>query len=128
MSQELPLKSFNPKVMLDNIAIARTMIQRIRQKDGGIGSEQDELSLHRMIHDVDMLVDMVDGLKAAYDDLKGHYDNMAATATTLKAQKDGQKESYEKLLARHVERIKELEAKLPAEEVEEDQDEREEGV
>ena len=65
--QEIPLRRFNPKVMLDNIDYVRDMMQRIRQKEGGIGSVEDELSLHRVIQDLDLLVDITDGLKVTYE-------------------------------------------------------------
>tara|TARA_S200002703_G_scaffold88889_1_gene76747 strand:- start:377 stop:664 length:288 start_codon:yes stop_codon:yes gene_type:complete len=56
-------RAFNPEAMLGNITHVKDMIQRIRQKDGGLGSEDDELCLHRVVHDIDLLADMVATLK-----------------------------------------------------------------
>jgi hypothetical protein len=108
----LPLKSFSAKVMLKNIGLVKTIIQRIRQKEGGIGSDEDELSLHRMIQDLDLLVDIVDGLKASYDELQSKFDIAAATAMTLQNQNQGMKALYEKMVEERNDRIKELETKL----------------
>ncbi len=110
--QEIPLKRFNPKVMLNNIDCIRDMIQRIRQKEGGIGSVEDELSLHRVIQDLDLLVDITDGLKAVYDDQQGKLDTVAAVAVNLQKQNDGLKITYEKMVQERNDRIKELETKL----------------
>lgn len=56
-------RAFNPEAMLGNMSHVKDMIQRIRQKDGGVGSEDDELCLHRVVHDIDLLADMVATLK-----------------------------------------------------------------
>ena len=56
-------RAFNPEAMLGNMSLIKDMIQRIRQKDGGVGSEEDELCLHRAVHDIDLLADMVGTLK-----------------------------------------------------------------
>jgi hypothetical protein len=108
----LAFKSFNPKDMLSNIDLVKGMIQRIRQKEGGIGSEDDELALHRIIHDLDLLVDMVDGVKASYDDLKGQFNTTSASVATLQSQLSGLKGVYEKMLQDRNDRIKELETQL----------------
>tara|TARA_S200002703_G_C3701314_1_gene215384 strand:+ start:400 stop:687 length:288 start_codon:yes stop_codon:yes gene_type:complete len=63
-------RAFNPEAMLGNISHVKSMIQRIRQKDGGIGSENDELCLHRVVHDIDLLADMVATLKLGVAKLK----------------------------------------------------------
>lgn len=120
---ELAFKSFNPKVMLGNIAHIKGIISRIRQKEGGIGSEQDELSLHRIMHDLDLLVDMVDGLKAAFDTLKGQYDTMVATLGIQQNQSATLRETYERMLQERADRIKELERQLGLRPAPEDQDE-----
>jgi hypothetical protein len=115
----LPLRSFNPKVMLENISLMREMIQRIRQKEGGIGSETDEMCLHRAIHDLNLLVDMVDGLKAIYENLQGQADTLDASNVNLKNQLDGLREHYEGMIETRDDRIKELE-KLGDEDTEEE--------
>jgi len=56
-------QAFNPEAMLNNMSILKDIIKRIRQKDGGVGSQDDELCLHRVVHDLDHLADMVAGLK-----------------------------------------------------------------
>lgn len=109
---ELALKSFNPQVMLGNISHVKTLISRIRQKEGGIGSEADEMALHRMIHDLDLLVDIVDGLKARYDELRGQFDTVAAALSTQQEQTMGLKQVYERMLQERSDRIKELEQEL----------------
>ncbi len=108
-SKELPLRSFNPKVMLDNIASVKNIISRVRQREGGIGSDDDELTLHRLIHDLDLLVDIVDGLKARYDDLHGQFSTAVDTAVTFKKQNESLKTTYEGMLNTRTDRIKELE-------------------
>ena len=109
---ELPLKKFSAKVMLTNIGAVKTIIQRIRQKEGGIGSDGDELSLHRMIQDLDLLVDIVDGVKAHYDELDGKFSVAATSAMTLQKQNIAMKNVYEKMVQERNDRIIELEEKL----------------
>lgn len=109
---ELPLKKFSAKVMLENIGAVKTIIQRIRQKEGGIGSDEDELSLHRLIQDLDLLVDIVDGVKARYDELDGKFSVAATSVMTLSKQNAGMKTAYEKMVHDRNERIIELEEKL----------------
>tara|TARA_R110002094_G_scaffold205242_1_gene176104 strand:- start:1720 stop:2001 length:282 start_codon:yes stop_codon:yes gene_type:complete len=58
-----PNLAFNPEAMLGNLSHVKGMIKRIRQKDGGVGSQDDELALHRTINDIELLADMVAGLK-----------------------------------------------------------------
>lgn len=111
-NSELPLKKFSAKIMLNNIGVIKTIIQRIRQKEGGIGSDGDELSLHRMIQDLDLLVDIVDGIKAHYDELAGKLTVHAAALTTLQKQNETLKTHYEKMLTGREDRIKELEIQL----------------
>lgn len=110
--KELPLKRFNPKVMLENIDCIRDMIQRIRQKEGGIGSAEDELSLCRAIQDLDLLVDIADGLKAAYDTLQSKFDTVSAAVLALQNQKESLTGTYKRMIQERDERIKELETTL----------------
>lgn len=53
----------------DNIARVRAMITRIRNQEGGIGSTEDELILHRVIHDIDLLLAGIKSMKLSYDEL-----------------------------------------------------------
>ncbi len=92
------LKSFNPKVMLGNVNLIRKIIQRIRQSEGSIDSTEDELVLHRCLQDIDLLVDMADGLKASYDSVKTERDDLAAQNVELEAQLFGLEDTYEKIL------------------------------
>ena len=114
MSEEkpLPFKQFNPAIMLNNIGMVKTIIQRIRQKEGGVGSPEDELSLHRIIHDLDLLVDMVDGMKASYDELKTKFDVAATSVMALGKQNEGLKKIYEGMIEERNSRIVELEEQL----------------
>ena len=107
-----PLRMFNSQVMLDNIKLIKTMIQRIRQKEGGIGSDEDELSLHRSLQDLDLLVDIVDGIKAHHDNLAGNYDTIVAQYESLVKQRDALKNTYESMVAERNEIIKDLRLKL----------------
>jgi len=91
-------KSFSPHAMLGNIANIKGIIQRVRQKDGGIGADGDELCLHRAIHDIDLLVDIVEALKTAH----GQVQNKLVTL----------QQTYEGMLHERNERIKELERQL----------------
>ena len=111
-TKELSLKRFSAKAMLDNINSLRNIIQRIRQKEGGIGSVEDELCLYRAIQDQDLLVDIADGLKAAYDKQQGKLDTVAAAALTLQTQNKTLKATYERMVQDRSDRIKELETKL----------------
>lgn len=111
-NSELPLKKFSAKIMLNNIGVVKTIIQRIRQKEGGIGSDGDELSLHRMIQDLDLLVDIVDGIKAHYDELAGKLSVHATALTTLQKQNKALKARYEEMLTGREDHIKELEVQL----------------
>ena len=108
----LAMKRFSAKMMLNNIDHIKDIIQRIRQKEGGIGSEEDELSLYRMVQDLDLLIDMVDGVKAAYDELLGKFDTVAHAALTLQNQNESLKATYEKMVQDRSDRIKELETEL----------------
>jgi site-specific recombinase len=111
-NQEKAFKRFGSKAMLDNIEQIKDMIQRIRQQEGGIGSVKDELALHRTIQDLDLLIDLVDGIKAAYDSLIKEHQDLTGAALQIQSQKDGLKESYERMILERNERIKELEGQL----------------
>lgn len=111
-NSELPLKKFSAKVMLTNIGLVKTIIQRIRQREGGIGSDGDELSLHRMIQDLDLLIDIVDGLKAHYDELAGKLSVAVTSVMTVQKQNKTLKERYEEMLTGREDRIKQLEIQL----------------
>lgn len=110
-----PLRSFNPQMMIGNIGNIRALIQRIRQKDGGIGSPEDELTLHRAIHDLDLLVDIVDGLKAAYSRQSENTQKVLAALETQQAQAVAAKQTYERMIEERNARIKELEQRLESE-------------
>ena len=107
-----PLRMFNSQVMLDNIKITKTMIQRIRQKEGGIGSDEDELSLHRSLQDLDLLVDIVDGIKAHNDNLAGNYDTVVAKCESFVKQIAALRNTYEPMVAERDEVIKDLRSQL----------------
>lgn len=111
-NNELPLKSFSSQAMLSNIGSVKSIIQRIRQQEGGVGSLEDELSLHRMIQDLDLLIDMVDGVRANYDELTGRFDTITASAAALQKQNQALKETYEKMIQERNDKIKELERQL----------------
>tara|TARA_R110002094_G_scaffold205958_1_gene176685 strand:- start:1675 stop:1956 length:282 start_codon:yes stop_codon:yes gene_type:complete len=65
-----PNLAFNPEAMLGNLSYVKGMIKRIRQKDGGVGSQDDELALHRTINDIELLADMIAGLKITLSDMR----------------------------------------------------------
>ena len=109
---DIAAKSFSPQEMLGNIAYIKSIIQRIRQKEGGVGSAADELCLHRMIHDLDLLVDIVDALKAAHANIASQADSMSQALNTQSSQLVGLKGTYEKMLLERNKRIKELEQQL----------------
>lgn len=73
-----PDLAFNPSAMLDNMSYVKGMIKRIRQKDGGLGSQEDELSLHRAINDIELLTDMVTGLKMTLGQIQKQAKEMIA--------------------------------------------------
>jgi len=77
--QETPPKSFNSSPMLDNVQHVKNIVHRIRQKEGGVGSEQDELSLHRMVQDLNLLLDTISRLQTKFD-------AVASTALSLQEQ------------------------------------------
>lgn len=107
-----PLKRFSSKAMLSNIGAVKSIIQRIRQQEGGIGSLEDELSLHRMIQDLDLLVDMVDGVKAKYDELCGEYETATTSIVALQKQIEGLKDVYERMVQERNDRIVKLGGQL----------------
>ncbi len=111
-NNELPLKRFSSQAMLSNIGSVKSIIQRIRQREGGVGSDEDELSLHRMVQDLDLLVDMVDGIKANYDEVYGKLETITASATVLQKQNQTLKDTYEKMIQGRNDVIKELERQL----------------
>lgn len=113
--KEYAFSLFSSKVMLDNINHIKGIIQRIRQKEGGIGSDADEMALYRMMQDVDLLVDIVDGLKASYDELKGQFDTLMTATTNYRNQQEGMKAVYEKMLGERNELIQNLRAQLAPE-------------
>lgn len=53
--------------ILTNIAYLRQMISRIRNKEGGLGSNEDEMALYRTLSDIDTLVAALENLKSVYD-------------------------------------------------------------
>lgn len=108
----LPLKRFSSKAMLSNIGTVKSIIQRIRQQEGGVGSLEDELSLHRMIQDLDLLVDMVDGVKAKYDELCDEYETATVSIVALQKQIEGLKDVYERMVQKRNDRIVELQKQL----------------
>ena len=65
-----------------------------------------------MIQDLDLLVDIVDGIKAHYDELDGNLSVAITSATTLQKQNVAMKEIYEKMVQERNDRIVELEEKL----------------
>ena len=67
-----PNLAFNPEAMLGNLSHAKGMIMRIRQRDGGVGSQEDELSLHRTINDIELLADMIAGLKVSLSTMQNN--------------------------------------------------------
>lgn len=109
---ELALKGFSAPVMLDNIDHLKSIISRIRQKEGGVGSEEDEMCLHRVLHDLDLLVDIADGLKAACDDLDAKHRVTCEELTTTQQATDAMKEAYERLVTKRDKRISALEEQL----------------
>lgn len=90
---------------MDNVNGLRGMIQRVRQKEGGIGSVEDELVLHRAIQDLDLLVDIVDGLKAHNDKAFSELVERERKIRIL----EREKESYEAMLSSMKERLEQLE-------------------
>jgi len=67
-----PNLAFNPEAMLGNLSHVKGMIKRIRQRDGGVGSQEDELSLHRTINDIELLADMIAGLKVSLSTMQNN--------------------------------------------------------
>ncbi len=108
----LPLKRFSSKAMLSNIGVVKSIIQRIRQQEGGIGSLEDELSLHRMIQDLDLLVDVADGLKASNDELQDKLNTTAASLATAQRTTQSLKDTYEKMIQDRNDRIVEMKEQL----------------
>lgn len=74
-----PNLAFNPEAMLGNLSYVKGMIKRIRQKDGGVGSQDDELALHRTINDIELLADMVASLKLSLSAMQKQASEVIAT-------------------------------------------------
>jgi len=56
------LATFSPQDMLKNVDHVATIIRKIRLKQGGVGSSEDELVLCRMIFDLKFMTDIVENL------------------------------------------------------------------
>lgn len=95
--------NLNPQVVSDNIAHIKGMIRRIRQNEGGIGSQEDEMSLHRVVEDLVFLIDMLAKSKTSYAKLQTEFASMATAAVSQ------QTTVYEEQIAALNARIKELE-------------------
>lgn len=52
--------------ILENVGRIRELIQRIRQNEG-VGSSEDELTLHRALHDLDYLIDMIADMRRDHE-------------------------------------------------------------
>lgn len=100
MTQSRP---FNPAVVLSNIEAVKDILRRLRQKEGGLGSEQDELALSRMILDFDALFGLTETaralatralednakLLAVIDELKGQLDEHRSADGTRQGETSG---------------------------------------
>ncbi len=55
--------------MPSNVDKVQSIIQRIRQKEG-VGSDEDELALHRLVQDFNLLKSAVQDLQSENQDLE----------------------------------------------------------
>ena len=106
MVDELPLKSFNVQALIDNVAELRIIIQRVRQKEG-VGSDEDELAFHRAITDIDLLLDIIGGIKTAYESLAKDYTQALERIAQLESVRD----AHEQMIRTRDETIKSQGAK-----------------
>jgi hypothetical protein len=77
------LKDFSPSEMMENVDKITGLIRKIRLKQGGIGSEQDELSLTRIVMDLKFMVDVCDGLRFHCDELETTLREINARISTI---------------------------------------------
>ena len=56
------LASFSPQNMMKNVDNVTALIRKIRLKQGGIGSPEDELVLCRIVLDLKFMTDIVESL------------------------------------------------------------------
>ena len=61
--------------MMKNVGKIKKIIQRIRNKEGGIGSDEDELALHRLVQDLNSLTDTINTLTEQYGEMLETRDN-----------------------------------------------------
>jgi len=62
-------------MMRENVGKIKKIIQRIRNKEGGIGSDEDELALHRLVQDLNSLTDTINTLTEQYGEMLETRDN-----------------------------------------------------
>jgi len=101
---EPTFKGFDSKVMLDNVSKLQLLIQRVRQNES-VGSDADELVIHRSIQDLDMLLDIISGLRAHTDQLDQKHERALSQIKQLEQLCD----RYEEMLETRNETIKQLE-------------------
>lgn len=102
------LRDFSAKAMLENVAHLRDIISRIRQQEGGVGSVEDEMALHRALYDLDLLVDIADGLKAAHQNLERQHHDLGVVLEETRREMRSAKEGYENILKKKDEEIETL--------------------
>ena len=54
--------TFNSQALMENVHALQGLIKKIRQKES-VGCDADELALHRAIHDIDMLLEIISTFK-----------------------------------------------------------------
>ena len=55
--------------MMKNVDKVNKIIQRIRNKEGGIGSDEDELTLYRLVQDLNSLTSTIGLLTKQYNEM-----------------------------------------------------------
>ncbi len=86
---------FSMDDMLQNVNLISEIARKIRHGRGGIGSPEDEMALLRVMEDLKYMVDMVDGLKKAYDQDLGRANE----------ENTGLRSTYEKMLGEKQRRL-----------------------
>lgn len=85
------LRSFSPTEMMGNIDKVSHIVRKIRLKQGGVGSQDDEVTLYRMMMDLKFMVDIADGLTM-------HVHQLQAASKESEAQLAGIRQYYEEKL------------------------------
>ena len=97
------LKSFSPSEMMGNIDNVSHIVRKIRLKHGGIGSQEDELTLYRMMMDLKFMVDIADGLTLRVQQLEVMNKELDAQLSSIRGYYEGKLQTLQQALQQKTE-------------------------